>query len=167
MDSKVQGNPLAVPRGSKKQSVLIGVGIAVLVVLLAGAAYVGGCLLNGVGIPGLSSAGVRRPDLQILPAKGLPTTPADVNGIFDHRQDNSVFVGTGNITGSKKRDASGNVHVSLSYNGPVVEVVVTNQTTIYKDTTAQQFNGRPPIKAKSSRWWGRKTGDRYIADVLV
>ncbi len=158
MDSEVQGNPLAVPRGSKKKSVLIGVGIAVLLVLLAGAAYVGGCLLNGVGIPGLSSVGVRRPDLQILPAKELPRAPADVNGIFDHRQDNSVFVGTGNITGSKKRDASGNVHVSLSYNGPVVEVVVTNQTTIYKDTTAQQFNGRPPHQGQIQQVVGPEDG---------
>jgi hypothetical protein len=175
---------LPAPRGSKRKGILIGVGIAVLVLLLAAAAFVGGRLLNGEGIPGLLSRGVHSPDLIKLPAKELPQTPADVNGIFDHRQDKSIFVGTGHITGSKGQDSSGNVHISLSHDGPVIEVVVTTQTIIYKDTTQQQFNGRPPHQGQIQQVvepgsvdemgqlsmitvWGRKTGDRYIADVLV
>jgi hypothetical protein len=155
VNGEIQEIPLPEPKGSKRKGILIGVGIAAPVVLLAGAAFVGGRLLNGEGLPGLSSISLGKPDRQILPAKELPRTPADVNGIFDHRQDKSVFVGTGNITGSKSRDPSGNVHVSLSHDGPVVEVVVTSQTTIYKDTTAQQYNGRMPDAGGSSRWWGR------------
>jgi hypothetical protein len=66
----------------------------------------------------------------------------------------------------------------------VVEVVVTSQTKIYKDVTAKQFNGPPPEGQKVQQVlepgsleeigqgsmitvWGRKTGDRFIADVLV
>ncbi len=184
VNGEMQENSSPIPKGSKKQRILIGVGIAALVVLLAGAAYIGARLLSGPEIAGLSFIGLGRRELVILPARELPTTPADVYGIFDHRQDKSIFVGTGNITGSKGQDASGNVHVTLSHSGPVVEVVVTNQTMIYRDITTQQYNGRMPHQGQVQQVvepgtidemgllstitvWGRKTGDRTIADVLL
>jgi hypothetical protein len=159
-----------------KKTILIGGGIVLL--LLGGAAFLGGRLLSGEG---------HSPDRVILPAKELPQTPADVNGIFDHLKDKSIFVGIGNITGSKTVDLSGNGHVTLSHSGPVVEVVVTAQTKIYKDTTARQYSGRLPDQGQIQQVvelgtvdeisesgsttlitvWGRKTGDRYIADILV
>jgi hypothetical protein len=157
-----------------------------LVLVLGGAAYIGGRLLNGEGIPGLSAGGVRSSDHNFQPSKELPQTPPDVGkGIFDHRQGNSIFVGTGQVQMSVKQDAqSGQVQISSSHNGPVVEVVVTNQTKIYKDTTMQQYNGQPPQgqtiqqiveagsldeigQSSSITVWGRRTGDRYIADILV
>ena len=52
-----QANPAFAPAAPKKKGILIGVGLAVLVVLLAGAAFVGGRLLNGQGLPGLTSGG--------------------------------------------------------------------------------------------------------------
>ncbi len=191
-----QANAALAPAAPKKKGLLIGIGIAVLVVLLAGAAFVGGRLLNGQGLPGLSSQGpifsigpgggksVRINAGDIQPAKELPQTPADVRGLFDHRQDNSIFIGTGNVMMSVMKDQSGQVHTSASHSGPVLEVVVTNQTTIYKDVTMEQFNGPPPQGQKIKQVvepgsldevgqysditiWGRKTGDRYIADVLV
>ncbi len=184
MDGEVQANPLPVPKGSKTKGVLIGVGIAALVALLAGAAYVGGRLLNGEGIPGLSLGPLGKRGVQVVPAEELPQTAADIYGIFDHRQDKSIFIGTGNITGSKGQDANRNVHVTLSHDGPVVEVVMTTRTKIYRYITNQQFNGRPPDEGQIQQVvepeavdemgqlsiitvWGRKTGDRYIADVLV
>jgi hypothetical protein len=84
-----------------------------------------------------------------------------------------------------QKDRSGNVHTSSSHTGPVVEVVVTTETVIYKDVTEQQFNDKPPVsgqkiqevlepgaladigQSSSITVWGKKTGDRYIADVLV
>ncbi len=82
------------------------------------------------------------------------------------------------------KDQSGQVHTSASHSGPVVEVVVTSQTKVYKDVTMNQFNGPPPqgqtiqqvvepgsldeVGPDSTLTvWGRQTGDRYIADVLV
>jgi hypothetical protein len=191
-----QANPTLAHAAPKKKGLLIGIGIVVLVALLAGAAFVGGRLLNGQGLPGLSSGGpsisigpgggksVRISSKDVLPAKELPQTPADVRGLFDHRQDNSLFIGTGNVTMSVMKDQSGQVHTSASHTGPVVEVVVTNQTKVYEDVTMQQFNGPPPQGQKIQQVvqpgsldgvgqysditvWGRKTGDRYIADVLV
>ncbi len=171
------------------------IGGIVLVVLLAAAAFVGGQLLNGQGLPVQASGGglqlmtsgggkaAQQVKLDIQPAKELPQTPADVKGLFDHRQDNSFFVGTGNVKMSVMKDQTGNVTSSATHDGPVVELVVTTQTIVYKDVTMQQFNGQPPqgktqqvvepgspddIGQNSTLTaWGKKTGDRIIADVLV
>lgn len=178
----------------KKRVLIIG-GIVVLIVLLAGAAFVGGRLLTGQGLPGLSSGPqvvtgpgggtyfrIKPGDIQ--PAQELPQTPADARGLFDHRKDNSIFVGTGNVTMMAKKDQSGNVQMSASHTGPTVEVVVSPQTIVYNDVTMQQFNGPPPTGQKIQQVvepgsldevgeyseitaWGKKTGDRIIADVLV
>ncbi len=179
-----------------KKNILITSGIVVLVLVLAGAAYVGARLLNGQGLPGLSSGGpgvftnpdggqtVRINADDIQPAKELPQTPADVRGLFDHRDNNSIFVGTGRVTMMVQKDQSGNVESSSNASGPVVEIVVTNQTTVYHDTTLEQYNGQPPAGEKIQQVlepgslddigqdslvtvWGKKTGNRIIADVLV
>jgi len=192
METQETPTPTPAPR---KPRLLYIIGGAVLVLLLAGAAFVGGRLLNGQGLPGLSNGpivsigpggqtSIRIKAGDIQPAKELPQTPADVRGIFDHRQDNSIFVGTGNVQMSVTKDQSGKVQTSSSHSGPVVEVVVTTQTVIYYDTTMEQFKGPPPSGQKiqqvvepgsladigqpsSITVWGKKTGDRYIADVLV
>ena len=177
-----------------KKTILIIVGVLVLVVLLAGAAFVGAQLLAGQGLPGLSSGPlvltgpdgrqqVRIQPGDTQPAKELPQTPADVRSVFDHRKDNSLFVGTGVIITGVQKDQGGNVTSSSTFNGPTVEVVVTPQTIFYRDVTSRQFNGQPPSgkiqqvvepgsldevgKDSIIHAWGKKTGDRIIADVIV
>ncbi len=175
--------------------VLIVVGVVILVLLLAGAAFVGGQLLNGQGLPVLASGGGQKfftaqggkaaqgVQMNIIPAKELPQTPAEVKGIFDHRQDNSFFVGTGLVKMSVIKDQSGNVTTSASHDGPTLEVVVTPQTTVYRDVTLKQFADKPASgqvqqvvesgtldevgQSSSITAWGKKTGDRVIADVFV
>ena len=106
-------------------------------------------------------------------------------GVFDHRQNNSIFIGTGEVEVSvHKNSASGEVETSSQYDGPLVEVVVTTQTIIYADVTMRQYNGQPPegqsiqqvvepglldeIGTSSTMGvWGKKTDDRIIADILV
>ena len=175
----------------KKPKLMIG-GV-ILIILLAGAAFVGARLLNGQGLPGISpgmflgggtSNGVRIDRGDIQPAKELPQTPADVDGIFDHRQDQSIFVGTGNFTVRVQADKSGKVETASHYDGPAIEVVVTSQTTLYEDVTIRQFNGPSPGGQKIQQVlesgsldgigessgitvWGKKTGDRILADVVV
>ena len=176
-----------------KKTTLIAGGI-VLVLLLAGAAFVGARLLNGQGLPlvggpifSLGKDGGREVRINIddiQPAKELPPTTADVRGLFDHRQDNSIFIGTGKVTVGVKRDQSGNVETISDHDGPVVEIVVTSQTKIYKDVTMRQFDGPPPEGQKIQQVlepgssdeigqasmltvWGKKTSDRFIAEVLV
>lgn len=179
-----------------KKPILI-IGGVVLLVLLTGAAYVGGRLLNGQGVPGFGPGGpaffmgngngnrqIRLSDKDFLPAKELPQTPALEKGVFVRRQDNSIYIGTGEVRITVQKDRSGNVQSSADHDGPTVEVVVTGQTTIYEDVTMQQFDGPPPEGQKIQQVvqpgsldgigdssmiiiWGRKTGDRVIADVLV
>ncbi len=178
-----------------KKTILIVGGIVVLVMLLAGAAFVGAQLLAGQGQPAQASkSGLTimtsqngkpgqyvQPDIQ--PAKELPQTPADVRGVFDHRKDNSLFVGTGVVMRMAQKDQAGNVTSSSTYDGPIVEVIVTPQTIVYSDVTNRQFKGQPPSgkiqqvleqgsldeigKDSTFRAWGKKTGDRIIADVIV
>ncbi len=177
--------------------ILIAGGILVLVLILAGAAFVGGQLLNGQALPGLGSGGVLGMMLggpsgnqhvvrvgDIIPAKELPQGPADARGLFDHRQDNSIFVGTGQVNVSIRGDRSGKVTTSASHTGPVVEVVVSPKTVVYRDTTDEQFDSQQTSGGKVQQVvepgsldeagqysmitaWGKKTGDRIIADVLV
>ncbi len=179
----------------KKATLVIG-GVT-LILLLAGAAFVAARLLNGQGLPLVSSGGpifslgkggensVRINSDDIQPAKELPLTPADVRGVFDHRQDNSIFIGTGQVSISVGvDDKTGEAQTSSSHDGPTVGVVVTTQTKIYQDVTMSQFNGPPPEGQKIQQVleegsldeigqasmitvWGKKTGDRFIADVLV
>ena len=180
----------------RKPRVTFVIGGIIVVLLLAGAAFVGARLLNGQGIPFMSQGGGLGPSLSlggpggkmvkldIEPSKELPQTSADVTGLFDHRQDNSIFVGTGKVTMAFKKDPSGNVETSSNHDGPTVEIVVTSQTKIYKDVTMRQFEGPPPEGQKIQQVleegslddvgessmitiWGKKTGDRFIAEILV
>jgi hypothetical protein len=177
-----------------KRNIVIAGAVLALLLLLGGAAYVGGQLLNGQGLPAnapggpsglhLKSGNGQETSLDIEPSKELPQTPADVRGLFNHRQDKSIFVGTGKVTLSAKKDPSGNVETSSSNSGPTVEVIVTNQTIVYHDVTLEQFNGPPPSGQKLQQVlepgsldeigdsslvtvWGKQTDTRTIADVLV
>ena len=170
-----------------KRILIVG-GILTFILLLTGAAYVGGRLITGQGLPVggpsmfLGDDGGQRLQIggdDIQPAQELPQTPEDVWGVFDHRQNNSIFVATGNVTVDVRADRSGNVETSSEYDGPLVEVIVTSQTTVFEDVTMQQFNGQAIQQvvepgaldeigeSSTIAVWGRKTGDRIIADVLV
>jgi hypothetical protein len=179
--------------GLNKPTLIVG---GIVVILLASAAYVSGRLLTGQGLAWLSQSGqgvsldggnsngvhIDRGDVR--PAKELPQAPADIDGIFDYRQDNSIFVGTGNFNVRVQADQSGKVETGSHYDGPLVEVVVTSQTAVYEDVTMQQFNGPPAdgqkiqqvlesgslddmVESSGITVWGKRTGDRIIADVLV
>jgi hypothetical protein len=176
----------------KKPTFIIG-GIIVSVLLLASAAFVGARLVNGQTLSrdGLnlfsSNGGSQRVQINnddIQPSTKLPQTPADIWSLYDHRKDNSIFVGIGNVTVDVQTDRSGNVETSSKYDGPILEVIVTSQTTIYEDVTMQQFNDPPPDGQKIQQVvepgtldglgafstiavWGKETGNRIIADVLV
>jgi hypothetical protein len=175
-----------------KKRILIISGIVASILLLGGAAYVGGRLLNGQPLPwggpnlflGSGPREVRINVDDIQPAKELPLASADVRGVFDHRQNNSFFVGTGQIEVSIQTDQSGNVETSSNYDGPIVEVVVTSQTIIYEDVTMRQYTGQPPAgqaiqqvvepgslddigPSSTMAVWGKKTGDRIIAQILI
>lgn len=121
------------------------------------------------------------------PAEELPDRPAETGGAFVRREDDSIFVGTGNITLDVEVDgATGQNDVSLKSDGPEVEVVVTRDTVLYEDITDMDeafADGESGDKILQQRLrpgsleevgpnmelqvWGERQGDRVIAEVLV
>ena len=156
----------------------------VVVLLIGGAAFVGGRLLNGrIGIVSLGAPNEGQVSISlndITPAPELPVTPADVTGMFVSRSDNTIVVqavtfgmGIGGVSGDSPLDEN---------SGMRVEIVVTSQTEIYKDVTVMP----PPVDGEIHNLqqaadegtlddlneqtfvtvWGRRSGDRIIAVVL-
>jgi hypothetical protein len=182
---------------NKKLFIILGI----VVIVVGAAAFVAGRLLNqgvgpmGLGLP-LGRGGNVSVSVQMEPASELPKTQPAVVGQFEERKDNTIIVssipmkaGGGGVVVSVHKDNGGDdnggestVGSPADNSGPKVEVVVTNETIIYKDTTEppspsggnqtiQQTVGEGSLADLSSNSfitvWGRKSGDRIIAEVLL
>lgn len=134
--------------------------------------------------------------INVTPAPELPSAKPDLNGTFVERKDNVITIQTfsdmgaqgGGLvvsTGSSGGSDDGGVHITGNGgDGPKVEVVVTKDTKIYRDATDP---GAPPSDANATisvqqvvvpgslddlksdtmvMVWGRKNGDRIIAEVI-
>jgi len=162
---------------NKKFSIILGI----VVFMVAAAAFIAGRLLNhGVNPLGLFTGDGISLVTDILPAEELPETPPDVEGLFVKRQDNIIFV-----EGSQPNTGAGGAEAG-SGGGPRTEIVVTTETVIYHDTTEPPSqrptrDNNPPIQQTVEEGtldnlspsqslvmaWGRKSGDRIIAEVMV
>jgi len=151
-----------------------------LFLIVGSAAFVGGMLVNQnvrVGAP------FEGEDLRsiILPAPELPTTLPQVTGALVERHDNTIIVETKSLTVSSiVFDSPANTKTRTD---PQVEVVVTGETMIYRETTqpSEPFsveNQTIPQTVEQAALddldsqsmitaWGRKSGDRVIAEVLM
>ncbi|HTP08813.1 MAG TPA: hypothetical protein VMP08_11210 [Anaerolineae bacterium] len=184
------GASAGMPKKPRRTGLIVG-GVIALIVLLGGAAFVGGRLLNNQAAPapgpdGLmikgGPGGAQGVSVQIEPAKELPAAKADALGLFAERKDNSIFV----TIGSKfmvQVDKNGNVNTQTDGNGDKLEIVVTGDTTIYKDVTEASLNNPPSNGTVQQQLapgsldeigtnsfvsaWGEKRGDRVIAKVLM
>jgi hypothetical protein len=168
--------------------------MGVLVLLVGAAAFVAGRMLNGnvspLGLFGISGKGnVMTVRVNVIPAEELPKTRAEVVGLFVKRQDNTIFVssiplksGAGGMVVEKGgAEAIAGSPADLD-SGPQVEIIITNETTIYRETTEpagppsgeeetlQQTVEESTLDELNSQSmvmvWGRKSGDRIIAEVL-
>ena len=170
--------------------------LGILIVIVGAAAFIAGRMLNGsvgslgLGLP-MGGGEMMSVSVQITPASELPTTEPEVRGLFVERQDNSITLssvsmdaGQGGVVvqaGGGKEPA---VSSGPSSDGPKVEVVITGDTLIYLETT--QPPSAPPTSGENLvlqqtveagslddltsqsfvTVWGRKSGDRIIAEVL-
>jgi len=155
----------------------------ILVLLVGATAFIAGRMLNGQVNPlSLFGFGGNGRAITVIPAEELPKTQPDVVGNFVERKDNTVVIQPIPL----KTGGAGIVARSSSDSGSTaqIEVVVTNQTTIYLDTTSE-LNG-PPLRDGQSLQqtveestldglstqstvmvWGPKSGDRITAKVLI
>lgn len=154
--------------------------LGIVILIIGVAAFTAGRMLNrGFSLPSL--LGPRDDGISILPAQELPTTPPEVEGLFVERQDNTIIVEDDQPVG----DPVSGSPVGIG-GGPKLEVVITAETLVYHDTTelpARRPTGDDPrviqqtmeegtldnlIPSQSLiRVWGRKSGDRIIAEVMV
>jgi hypothetical protein len=148
------------------------------IVLLASAAFVGLSLLNpnlansgSLPVPGAatnSSGKMPGVTFDVIPATEIPATNPDLVGRLQNRQDNSLMV----LPDTKGAPAL------------VVEVVITTQTRLYRNTTGDQLHGAPPsgttirmvvvpytleqvAAGNTIITWGERRGDRIVAEVIM
>ena len=103
-------------------------------------------------------------------------------------EDNSIIVGTGgielNVNVEQVAGAAPTHELSLSHDGPEIEVVVTHETVLYQEETEMpspsksgDYTIQQVIKLVDSldeigkntelQVWDRRSGDRVVAEVLV
>jgi len=173
-----------------KRTILV---MGVLVIVVGAAAFLAGRMLNGkvspLGLFGLGGKGdMMSVMINVIPAKELPKTPPEVMGSFVERKDKTIVIQSVSLKGggggmAVEKGGGGEVQIIGGENdGPKVEVVVTNETIIYRETT--EFGEPKPGETQTIQQtveestlddlnsqsmvtvWGRKSGDRIIAEVL-
>lgn len=133
--------------------------------------------------------------IEVIPAPELPTTAPELTGTFAERQDNTIYLqtfsmetGGGGVVVSVAPGSGEGAGPALTTGpaantGPKVEVVVTSETLIYADVTPMEFNpDQENVRVQQTvapgsldelttqtmvTVWGRKVGDRVIADVIA
>ena len=149
--------------------------LGIIVLFVGAAAFIGGRFWNQRVGPADSIS------VTILPAIELPATSPAVTGPFIERQDNTITVETKSLNtgGAGVVPASG----KRSESGPRVEILITNETKIYRDTTQlaeplsdgnqtiQQTVEEATLEEMDTqstlRVWGRRSGLWIIAEVLI
>ena len=176
-----------------KRSIWIGSSIVAVVLLLAGAVLVAGRLSSDEDRDTDSEQKTMLDSgtlemivepLDIQNAEDMPDTPPDVAGLFVQSEEDSLLVGTGNMSGVVVNDDQGSAsYWDIRYDGPVVEVVTAPDTLIYHDVTSQQFTNTLPSGSIQQildpgaldeigentvvSAWGEWDGERVVAGVLV
>lgn len=175
-----------------KHTILIIAAMALLVALLAGAAYVVGRMWSTEASPDDVLAGVppvisseggttgATKLVEIESARELPQRPPDTLGVFTRREDNRVFVSSGDEGIMFTLDGE----VRSEGNAKEVEVVVTGETAVYEDVTQEKIDWGAPAGSTTQQKlepgsveeigensvvmaWGEKRGERLVAEILV
>ena len=156
---------------NKKLILILGA----LILFVGAAPFLGGRFLNQTVDPAGSIS------VTIVPAGELPQTSPEVTGSFVEQRDNSIIVESRSLHtgGAVAIPAAGTTREG----GPRVEMVVTSGTIIYRETTQlsaplseenrtiQQTVEEASLEDLGARSmlmvWGRKSGDRITAEVLM
>jgi len=126
--------------------------------------------------------------VDITPSKELPVEEPAFRGLLARREEDKLFVGQvkeGMMVAVSRGDSGERQISGPEIEGPLTEVVVTHATIIYRDDTfAEQSKFEPGEEVtlqqkvspgtldelgenSSVTVWGKKVGDRIVADVLL
>ena len=144
--------------------------LGMTLLLVSAATFIGGRWING-------GAGRDERVSHVTPAPEIPTTESEISGLLVERKDNQLVLqsvsfdaGSGWALGEADEPMN-------TTSGPEVGVVITGETAIYrtnyevsqssiqqvvKEATLDELNSQMMITV-----WGRKEGDRIIADLLL
>jgi hypothetical protein len=158
----------------------------IAVLLVGAAAFIAGRMLNqGINPLGFLPMGGGRfasVAVNVEPAPELPTTQPEVTGLFVERKDNALVISSVAMKPGGGGVVVGGPGAKVDDSGPKVEVVVTGETIVYRETT--EFGEKPPAEGETIQQtvaegtlddltsqsfvtvWGRKSGDRVIAEVV-
>jgi hypothetical protein len=119
----------------------------------------------------------------LIQSDELPETEPQTMGVFAERNDNIIIVAPADSIRimAPGPNQEGEPKMEADYVGDKVEVVISNDTTIYRDVTPmgpenatkdiQQVLELSTIDEISPQSvitvWGRKAGDRILADVIL
>ena len=159
--------------------------LGIAVILTGIAAFLAGRLFGRGASPlGLFAGNGISMVTDILPAGELPDRPPEAEGLFVERYVDVILVQTNQPNPDKRGVEVGSP--SDIGNGPKVEVVISAETLIYHDVTqaptqrpTREHN--PPIQQTVEEGtlddlnaahslvmvWGRRSGDRMIAEILL
>jgi len=146
------------------------ISLGIVILLIGTAAFVAGKFLNS-GPTGQDQVS------RVTPAPEIPTTTPEVSGLLVVRKDNTVILQTVSFDpGSGWRLGDSNAPMDAS-SGPKVEVVITGETIVYREnfefgqSAIQQTVEETTLDYLDSQMlitvWGRKNGERIIADILL
>ncbi len=153
-----------------------------LIALLALTAFVGVRLIQSGGI-GLENLFGRT--VVFLPSDQLPSPEPDISGIFIRRENNSILIGTGNVTWEIYRENDlVTPEFKKSYDGPEVELVINHETVIYCNAqlspdeipssgyVQQRVEQVPEATIGEDQdqllWaWGQREGGRFLAQTVL
>lgn len=152
----------------------------VLIVLLALVTFVAARYMNaGAG----NSEGDEGLGGNLIQSEELPETEPQTMGVFAERSDNTIVVAPADSIRimAPGPNQEGEPKMEADYVGDKVEVVISNDTTIYRDVTPMNMENThkdihqvlelSTIDAISPQSiitvWGRKAGDRILADVIL
>ncbi len=166
---------------AKRTPLIIG-GVIALIVLLAGAAFVGGQLLREGDKP---QAAQVSPHKLVTPAAGIPSSQPDAQGDVQNIGDSSFFVCAPITDRSLSISPDGGVNGNSDC-GSETEVVIGRDTIFYHDVTSKQYVGTPvpdqdlvlqqKVEPGSAHdiavnttmaVWGTRSGNRVLASILV
>jgi hypothetical protein len=154
-------------RKDKVIRLLNGIMLLLILALLAGCGKEGGGLKDMFDTAAMGGAAV----IELNPAEVLPDSPSTLFGIVDHCQDNSIFV-------IQLPPLDQIITTGTAEKGSIVEILVLNDTLIYKDVTSGEVeNGAVQEKVALGSVdeigegnlisvWGEQRGDRIVADVI-